>query len=85
MRANPSSIATLIGRIAAILDPGGRRHVHGAMCAAPVVPITLPYPDPGRFPMKVRDAMKARWIKLIPAMALIAAAIETLGAGAKFR
>ncbi len=35
--------------------------------------------------MKLIHAAKVRWIKLVPAMALIAAAIETLGAGAKFR
>jgi hypothetical protein len=40
---------------------------------------------PRRGSMKVRDHMKVRWLKLIPAMALIVAAVETLGAAAKFR
>ncbi len=35
--------------------------------------------------MKLKDAVKVRWIKLVPAMALIVAAVETLGAAAKFR
>ncbi len=34
--------------------------------------------------MKGKDTAKVRWIKLLPAMALIVAAVETLGAGAKF-
>ena len=35
--------------------------------------------------MNVSDRLKVRWLKLVPAVALIAAAVETLGAAAKFR